>query len=53
MSEKGEEAPETEDDRRRKAAEANRKATEEQWEHNKRRWLKENFPDKGQPKAGD
>ena len=35
---------ETEDDRRRKSAELNRKATEEQWERNKREWLKRKRP---------
>lgn len=37
---------ESDDDRRRKAADLNRKATEELWERNKREWLEKNFPDK-------
>ena len=44
----GAEAPpaETEDERRRRAAERNRKSTEEQWARNKREWQERNFPDK-------
>ena len=38
-----------EDDRRQKAAEANRKKIEEQWLRNKQRWIQENFPDKRRP----
>ena len=37
---------ESEDDRRRQAAERNRKATEEQWARNKREWVERNFPEK-------
>ena len=42
-------APEaaTEDERRQKAAEINRKRTEEEWLRNKQRWIRENFPGKG------
>ena len=36
----------TEDDRRQKAAEINRKRTEEEWLRNKQRWIQENFPEK-------
>jgi hypothetical protein len=44
-------APEVlhEDDRRQKAAEANRKKIEEQWLRNKQRWIQENFPEKRRP----
>jgi hypothetical protein len=38
-----------EDDRRQKAAEANRKKIEEQWLRNKQRWIQENFPEKRRP----
>jgi hypothetical protein len=41
-----------EDDRRAKAAEVNRKRTEELWERNKKRWLRTNFPDLEQKKKG-
>jgi len=44
-------APPTEDDRRQKAAEANRKAAEAQWTRNKQRWIQENFPEKKTPGA--
>jgi hypothetical protein len=44
------EAEETEDQRRARAAEINRKRTEEEWERNKRRWLASNFPDKAREK---
>lgn len=55
MSESADETPETaptpeaghEDDRRQKAAEVNRKRSEEQWLRNKQRWIRENFPAKG------
>ena len=45
------ESPEnaTEDDRRQKAAEVNRKRAEEQWNRNKQRWIDENFPEKKKP----
>ena len=39
---------ETEDDRRRRAAEANRKAADEQWQRNKKEWLERNFPEKSE-----
>ncbi|HWC65338.1 MAG TPA: hypothetical protein VG777_04585 [Thermoanaerobaculia bacterium] len=42
----------TEDERRRAAAEVNRKRTEEEWLRNKQRWVKENFPEKKAPAAG-
>jgi hypothetical protein len=42
----------SEDDRRAKAAETNRKRTEELWERNKRRWLKANFPSSEEKKKG-
>ena len=44
-------APEsvTEDDRRQKAAEVNRKRAEAEWLRNKQSWIRENFPDKGTP----
>ena len=48
----GEPAPETapeptaEDERRARAAESNRKRTEDQWNRNKQAWLKANFPEK-------
>jgi hypothetical protein len=42
-------ANETEDDRRQKAAEVNRKRAEEQWNRNKRQWIDENFPEKKKP----
>jgi hypothetical protein len=35
----------SEDERRARAAEMNRKRTEEEWNHNKREWVKSNFPD--------
>jgi hypothetical protein len=38
-----------EDDRRQKAAAANRKKIEEQWLRNKQSWIQENFPDKRPP----
>jgi len=38
-----------EDDRRQKAAAANRKKIEEQWLRNKQSWIEENFPDKRRP----
>ena len=41
--------PATEDDRRQKAAEANRKRAEAEWLRNKQSWIRENFPDKGSP----
>ena len=43
------EAPANEDDRRQKAAEVNRKRTEESWLRNKERWIEDNFPDKRKP----
>ena len=39
----------SEDDRRQKAAEVNRKRTEESWLRNKERWIEDNFPDKRKP----
>lgn len=43
----------TDDDRRRAAAEVNRKRTEEEWLRNKQRWIQENFPEKKKaPAAG-
>lgn len=39
-------AAESEDERRRKAAEANRKATDDLWQRNKKEWLRRNFPEK-------
>jgi len=38
--------PDVEDERRQKAAEINRKRTEEAWLRNKERWIEENFPEK-------
>jgi hypothetical protein len=38
--------PDLEDERRQKAAEINRKRTEESWLRNKERWIEENFPEK-------
>ena len=40
------EIPATEDERRQKAAEVNRKRTEEAWLRNKKSWIDDNFPDK-------
>jgi hypothetical protein len=34
-----------EDERRARAAEINRKRTEEEWNRNKKSWLKANFPE--------
>jgi hypothetical protein len=44
--------PALEDDRRQKAAEVNRKRTEDEWLRNKQRWIEENFPGKGKTTAG-
>ena len=44
------EPEETEDERRAKLAEINRKRTEEEWERNKREWLTRNFPEKSRAK---
>ena len=41
---------ESEDERRARAAEINRKRTEQQWERNKREWLDRNFPEKAREK---
>jgi hypothetical protein len=38
--------PAAEDERRARAAEINRKRTEEEWNQNKKNWLKSNFPAK-------
>ncbi|MGH9441317.1 MAG: hypothetical protein ACRD16_03470 [Thermoanaerobaculia bacterium] len=38
--------PAAEDERRARAAEINRKRTEDEWNRNKKSWLKENFPEK-------
>jgi hypothetical protein len=38
--------PDLEDERRQKAAEINRKRTEEEWLRNKQLWIEENFPAK-------
>ena len=38
--------PAAEDERRARAAEINRKRTEDEWNRNKKSWLKANFPDK-------
>ncbi len=38
--------PAAEDERRARAAEINRKRTEDEWNQNKKSWLKANFPDK-------
>jgi hypothetical protein len=38
--------PASEDERRARAAEVNRKRTEDEWNRNKKAWLKSNFPDK-------
>jgi len=38
-------AGETEDERRRRAAEINRKRAEDQWSRNKKDWKSRNFPD--------
>ena len=43
------EGPASEDERRQKAAEVNRKRTEESWLRNKERWIEDNFPDKRKP----
>ena len=40
--------PDAEDERRARAAEVNRKRTEEEWNRNKKNWLKSNFPEKTQ-----
>jgi hypothetical protein len=42
----------TDDDRRQKAAEINRKAAEAEWNRNKQRWIQENFPEKKTPTPG-
>lgn len=56
MSEETEGAPgaagETEDERRRRAAEINRKRAEEQWARNKKDWKSRNFPN-GVPTQGE
>jgi hypothetical protein len=36
----------TEDERRSRAAELNRKRAEEEWNRNKREWLAANFPER-------
>ncbi len=41
--------PALEDERRQKAAEVNRKRTEEEWLRNKQQWIEENFPGKRKP----
>ena len=38
--------PAAEDERRARAAEINRKRTEDEWNRNKKSWLKANFPEK-------
>lgn len=38
--------PAAEDERRARAAEVNRKRTEDEWNRNKKSWLKANFPEK-------
>jgi hypothetical protein len=38
-----------EDDRRARAAEINRKRTEDEWNRNKKSWLKSNFPERSEP----
>ena len=41
--------PSLEDDRRARAAEVNRKRTEDEWNRNKKSWLRSNFPEKAEP----
>jgi hypothetical protein len=43
-------AEETGDQCRARAAEINRKRTEDEWERNKRQWLARNFPEKAKEK---
>jgi hypothetical protein len=38
--------PAAEDERRARAAEINRKRTEDEWNRNKKSWLERNFPKK-------
>lgn len=38
--------PAADDERRARAAEINRKRTEDEWNRNKKTWLKGNFPEK-------
>lgn len=40
--------PAAEDERRARAAEVNRKRTEDEWNRNKKSWLKSNFPEKNE-----
>ena len=40
--------PAAEDERRARAAEINRKRTEDEWNRNKKSWLKANFPEKSE-----
>ena len=44
----GSEDPAAEDERRARAAEINRKRTEDEWSRNKKSWLKANFPEKSE-----
>ena len=41
--------PSAEDDRRARAAEINRKRTEDEWNRNKKSWIQANFPEKSEP----